>query len=180
VRTLIARACATTVMLLLLAPNGLAATVKLKDGRVVEGEIQGRVVQREIKASVRNGATYEITNGRDVVAIDEQGVHFAPVSELLMGTTTEQRRPLDDIEVIQLLLDPPAGLFPRTKGGANVLRFGPARRKEGDVTSTTPLLGTIRGDPGKRSLLPALEMVTREGPVTIQITEIMPFAPTQK
>ena len=174
-------ACSLAAGLLAIPCDLRAATVKLKEGRTLEGDIQGYVVQREMDPKVRNAAWYSVSKGADVTAIDEQGVHVAPGSDALFGKTTEQRRPLDDVEVLQLLVAPPKGFgMPKTRGGATLLRFGPAPRREGDVVSGTPLLGTFRIDQDKGQLSPSLEVLTSTGPIVVQITEVVAFTPSGK
>src|SRR5207248_895697 len=66
------------------------ATVKRKSGQVTSGEIKGLIVQGQTgdvsEGSLSgHGALYFVVEGKDIQAIDEEGVHYKRARYILVG-----------------------------------------------------------------------------------------------
>jgi hypothetical protein len=155
-------------------------TVKKKDGQVVEGKITGLLVQKgKVKIETdKDGAksysaTYVLTNGERIEAIDEKGVHSSWIMSL---TATEEGQPPTDLEVVKPG-EKTGPFFPRKGGKLFVTAFDFRPR----VPINESLLGSIRrrstvsGEQEAYSIVPEFEIVTKDGPVTIAVKDVIDF-----
>jgi hypothetical protein len=154
------------------------------DVQVVEGLITGLIVQ---KAPVKEApsekdptktmysGSYSLINGGEIDAIDEEGVHKQGRTIVLISVTQEGT-PFDDSDVLQTAVNMPEGAFfgAYTKAGGSVFRVGGTGKP---TTSTDTLLGEFRVDPGTKNgrLLPAVEVKSDTGPVTIPAKNFIAF-----
>jgi hypothetical protein len=139
----------------------LAATVKKKNGDVVEGTIQGLIVQREGK---QDSVTYVIRKGSDITAIDARGVILKKGSKMDRLTIYMEGKSAEEIEK----LGGSGGMVMRVSGEGKAL-IDPA-----------PLLGEYTGSISanqiKGAITPSIRVKTKEGIVTIPVAEIVEFA----
>ena len=173
---------------LLCAVAAQPATIKKKDGQIVEGKITGLVVQKdEVKeapsekdpAQKSYTVSYDLTNGSDITAIDEEGVHQEGRLVAFL-VATQGGSPPDDAEVVKTGVELPAGALSlgHLKGDGTVIRAGGQSRDKRRVKSGQ-LIGQYRVDPAskKGALDPTLEVATAGGAVRIPVEEIVSFKP---
>jgi WD40 repeat protein len=163
-----------------------AATIKKKNRQVVNGEIQGLIVQRENISASREGgkitysAKYQLVNGSEVSAIDEGGVHWT-TNKVSFFSVSQEDTPLDDVDVLETGMNtPPGSIFGGyTKAGGLVVAIGGRTLEEGG-TCSDKLLGEFRINPltKKGQIIPALELATANGTVKISVIEIVAFKKT--
>ncbi|MDQ5846002.1 MAG: hypothetical protein M3539_11990 [Acidobacteriota bacterium] len=159
----------------------LAATIKTKDGKIVNGEIRGMIVQKDEIESEKsaegtiNLVHYDMSNGEDIDAIDEQGVHH---SHLWLVTVSANGDLPDDLEVFKPGEKAGLGADRISSKGVKytvlVLDFRPR------VPSKLRLLGEFRSENGKDVVIPALHVTTKEGVVDIPVSDIVAFASDSK
>ena len=164
------------LIILWFCPGLFAATIKTKDGKIINGQIRGMIVQKgEVKLEKSNEGniyivSYDMSNGEDIEAIDEEGVRR---SHIWLVTVSAVGGLPDDLEVFK-----PGD---KTGIGANrvsakglkydVFAFDTSPR----VPSKEKLLGEFRQENGKDVVLPALHVTTKEGVVDIPISDIVTF-----
>ncbi len=97
-------------------------------------------------------------------------------STIVLLSVSQEGTPFDDIEVLQTGVDMPEGAFfgAFTKAGGSIIRIGGSGKP---TSSTDMLLGEFRVDPGTRKgrIIPALEITTDAGPVTIPVKNFITF-----
>jgi predicted porin len=173
---------------LLCAVAAQAATIKKKDGQIVEGKIVGLVVQKdeakEASSEKHPGqksytVSYDLTNGSDITAIDEEGVHQEGRLVAFL-VASQEGSPPDDADAVKTGVELPAGAFSlgQLKGDGTVIRAGGQSRDKRRVKSNR-LVGQYRVDPAtkKGTLEPSLEVATAGGTVKIPVEEIVGFKP---
>lgn len=170
--------------------SGPAANSKPPEGiKQVEGNIKGLIVQKgAVKESQSKDSppktsytvSYELTNGSEIAAIDEEGVHQDSDSILFLNVSQEGTAP-DDNEVLEAGMNiSDQGMMPilmaRTPGGGLVVRVA-GKSKLKQRTNTDALIGEYRLDPQtkKGRIIPALEVTTDGGIVTIPVQNIPKF-----
>ncbi|HLG15347.1 MAG TPA: hypothetical protein VJH03_12710 [Blastocatellia bacterium] len=150
------------VLLIALPVTALAASVKKKNGEVVEGKIQARIVQRQAK---EGSVSYVIRKGSDITAIDEQGVHFKKGSKVDDLTIFMEGKSATEIEALG------------GKGGFVLHITGETKEA---ATDSNPLLGEYRGDASRKEIkgviFSVINIQTKTGIVTIPVEEIVEFA----
>lgn len=180
------------------------ANVKRKDGQMVKGKLKGLLVLKgEVKQTegkARYNVVYEVVNAQDIDLINEEGVREPEGSLSLMVFADGEKIPPDDIEVLeaigkkesfgtirlerlpdtasmslkqtlQKLAMPSVESLSLKDGGMKV--FSGRNRKA--TVSTLKILGEFRISQGKGSIVPAMEVITENGVVTIPIQEIIAF-----
>ena len=171
-----------------LAAGGEAATVKKRDGSVVEGTISGLIVQKgQVEEGAGDGgkktftASYKLINGGDIAAIDEDGVHRKG-NTFAFATVTEKAAPLDDFVALETVANLARGQWMAyTATGGQVVALGGTTAGSGGA-DPTPVLGEYRkaGPGGKAQLLRSLEITTPQGTVSVSIADVVPFRPKAK
>ncbi len=176
-----ARALGAVLVILFMEVGLLAATIKTKDGKIIQGQIRGMIVQKdEIKLEKSAEGTihtvgYLMSNGEDIDAIDEEGVHR---SHIWLITVSAVGGLPTDIEVFK----------PGAKTGLMANRVSAKGLKydvfafdfSPRVPSKEKLLGEFRSDKGKDVAIPALHVTTNEGAVVIRVADIVAFKPETK
>ena len=159
------------------------ATIKKKDGEVIKGEIKGTVVQGEsgpVSTGSRTGygALYYTPKGEQIEAIDEEGVHYRVSGRRVRFVNIGQKDKINDSEAagVAVAMDGegssnPVFDYSISHGMAAVLC------DVLEVTSPTRLkiLGEYRKDGKLGKIIPALEVATAKGMVSIPIEEIVEF-----
>ena len=168
-----ARAFGVVLIILCLESGLLAATIKTKGGKIVNGQIRGMIVQKgEVQLEKLTEGTlhyvpYYMSNGEDIDAIDEEGVHR---SHLWLVTASAIGGLPDDLEVFKS--GEKTGDRVSAKGlKYNVFAFDFSPR----VPSKEKLLGEFRSENGKDVVIPALHVTTKEGVVDIPVADIVAF-----
>lgn len=183
--------------------QAFASKIKKKNGQVVEGEISGVIVQKELKKTNEgHSARYYPINGADIEAIDEGGVHLIKGSPSVMYEVGPTDKLPSDIEVLQLAMsegpmrEDPLGVRTDRATGVTVKAI---RENEVDIKSffskslnaysgftikhagersisRGALLSTARMEKAEMvSLNPALQIKTDKGVVTVPLGEIIGF-----
>jgi hypothetical protein len=180
---------------LLLALLGLpcllpAATIKKKDGQVVEGSVSGLIVQAKKpekrpneKGPVRHiDRDYYLTRGENITAIDENGVQQNGDREVVSvmcgyrGSPSQCAMPKAiEADILTKTRDWELGSA-RMTAGLGVLRMNDSSARSGPA-DLTPLLGELRVDPKtqKGRVIPAVEVTTPAGVVVIPLSDIAAF-----
>ena len=170
------RALGVVLIILCTEVGLLAATIKTKDGRILHGKIRGMIVQKgEVKSEKSDEGTlytvhYDMSNGEDIEAIDEEGVHH---SHLWLVTASAIGGLPDDLEVFK----------PGEKTGLGADRVSAKGLKytvlaidfKPRVPSKEKLLGEVRTENGKDVIVRALHVTTKEGVIEIPVTDIVAF-----
>jgi len=164
-----------------------ASNKALEGVKLVEGNIRGLIVQKgDVKESQSKDnpskksytVTYQLTNGSEISAIDEAGVHLD--SDKILSVIVTQEGALPDDEVLGMSLSEGAMALPvfmaRTSAGGLVVRIN-GKAKTRRRTSAAALLGEYRLDPVamKPRVIPHLEVSTLSGTVTIPVQDMVTF-----
>jgi len=160
------------------ATQSPATTIKRKGGQVTRGEIKGLIVQGQTgdvsEGSLSgHGALYFVVEGKDIEAIDEEGIHYKRARYILVG----QKGTPDPIEILETYVKFTNGdmMASLTYSG----RHDGASVQVDSIETTAPvrlkLLGEFRMEDSKRKLIPALEINTGKGVVSIPVEEIVEF-----
>jgi hypothetical protein len=143
--------------------------IKLKNGDVIQGKIRGRLAA-EVKA-----VNYSILNGKDIDRIDEKGISTREGAKIIDAFTPASASPPSTMEVLEAMVKAPAPGFALVdlKQGARVSII--AFTEDAKKTIRGVVLGEIRADPKTKGweLIPALEIVTSNGTVTISVDKIV-------
>src|SRR5207244_3368901 len=105
-----------------------AATIKKKNGEVVEGTISGLIVQKgEVKKSTEDSevkftATYYITNGSEIEAINEKGLTRVSDKDAFAVVTEKGAPPDDNVALRGIVNIPSMALFGSTETGGEIVR----------------------------------------------------------
>lgn len=171
-----ARAFGVVLIILCLEGGLFAATIKTKDGKIISGQIRGMIVQKgEVKTDKSAEGTiysveYDMSNGEDIEAIDEEGVHRSHLWSV--GVNATGGLPTN-LEVFK----------PGEKTGLGANRVSAKGLKYNvfaldyspRVPSKAKLLGEFRTENGKDVIIPALHVTTKEGVVDIPVADIVAF-----
>ncbi|MGQ0763048.1 MAG: hypothetical protein ACT4OT_13685 [Acidobacteriota bacterium] len=142
----------------------LAATLKKKNGEVIEGTIQGLIVQRDARES---SVKYVIRKGSDVVAIDERGVVVKKGAKMDILSIYIEGKSADEIERL---------------GGAGglVLRMSGEGK---DTVDPLPLLGEYTGNLNNREIKGAvvnsIRIKTKDRILTVLVSDLIEFGKTE-
>ncbi len=171
-----ARTFASVLVLVSLAGTALSATIKTKDGKIITGQIRGMIVQKgEAKLEksdegIIHIVNYHMSNGEDIVSIDDEGVHRSHIWLITVSATGGLP---DDLEVFKPGEKTGLGANRVSATGLkyNVFVFDTSPR----IPSKLKLLGEFRNESGKDVVIPALCVTTKDGVVEIPILDIVAF-----
>ncbi len=162
----------------------IAAKVKKKTGEVVEGDIKGTVVLWE-HVSDGNPTAFAV-EGKHVRAIDENGLR-AVSGKCLVVFGKEVTNPAEVLLMVQRLKDRKMGplemfTIELPSGGLVIVLHKP-----GDDPITAKLLGELRmekmSQPGENkspTIVPALEIRTEKGTVSVPVGDIVESSQQKK
>jgi hypothetical protein len=168
-----------------------ATTVKKKDGQTLEGEIKGVIVQKGSLdkyegASTKAYFSYNVIQGRDITLIDEHGIHLAEGSKFLYvlvdGATPPNNQ--EDIEALYLANHEKEIISLSSGGSTNIVFTLPDSKRKmvptylpaTELGASDKLVGELRLEKKwKGKIIPAIEIVTKDGMATIPVTEIIDF-----
>lgn len=173
------------MLCLFVATPLLAATIKKKDGQVLEGEIKGLLVVKSNLTVPGDETTpiYYLMNGKDISVIDEEGVHLREGSPGGSATVTASGvRPTDE-EVLATVTPTDKevrGLtFLSLPNGGEVLLLAYPESIDGKPTQarthTGNLLGTVLFEGDIRKNLPFIQVTTRSGLVLLATEDVVEF-----
>jgi len=178
------------ILTVVLAPASFAGFVKKKDGQILQGSINGLIVLASEERSVKEGEkvrylqVHIIEQGKDVLSLDEDGVQLAAGSEMvicsLSSTVAGKAGKLSDLGVrltmahmLSDMLDGPRTFEPNAddpdKGQWKITIMTGVQQAKAKSHGALKLLGELRN--GK--IIPALEVVTAGGTVTIPVDDIV-------
>ncbi len=184
---------ALIVAVLLFAVSGDAATIKKKDGQIVEGTIISRMIvlkrleqspSKDNPANMVYSVTYWLLPGKDIQVIDEDGVHMTkdrdPAVAVILLVASQTGTPPDEGVVLV------EGLAFR--GGEKVnfqkqwekpdmflaRRVAPLNLNP-DHVFTDPLAGPVNGTPTTYWIDPGIRVKTKQGEINIPVSEIVDF-----
>ena len=196
-----------TILLCALASVPVFATkIKKRDGQIVEGVIKGVIVQRETsKTNEGYFAKYYPLNGKDIDAVDEDGLHLTKGSPSIVYEVGPEKKLPADVEILQMAMtdingDYPIGVRVNPDTGVTVIHVGGGefdvksffansindytvfKIKRGPDRAISPgqLLSTVRMEKGKMTgINPVLEVNTSQGAVVIPLNQIVDFKGNQ-
>jgi len=196
----------------LISNSAFAAKIKKRNGEVIEGKIRGLVALKILDVKIQVGsiqnkpyrASYVITKGADITAIDENGLQIS--DEFGSGYCTfivaGNDKPLDDLAIVRYanyqrqetarygsgsstglgdLSDGTAIFFIegiKIKGIEAFIKIKGieiAKNLPGLLQANVQLLGEFRTDKKVDKIIPALEIKTKGGNVTISVEELVEF-----
>jgi hypothetical protein len=171
------RLLSALLIILFIASQALAATVKKKNGQLVKGEITGRIVQKgkteKIESRYKYSDVFNVIEGKGIDTIDERGVN--PIK----GTTFSiilyyysDETPPEDTWVLDLaegFLAMGSDVSMNIKGDLLGIK-----RAEGK-NLIDPLLGELVREEKTVRVLPALKVKTDKGMVEIPISDVARF-----
>lgn len=157
----------------------LAAKIKKKDGKVMDGTVRGLVIQKG-KHATENTVTYSVIKGDYIEFIDERGVTLRPGSSFLY-VVTRQKEIADygeiEAEIVGVLIGffdgmrEDSGFVARVGvGGGVVGSYVEAKELNGNDV----LLGTHGVEQKKHKIIPSLEIMTT-GSISIPVADIVAF-----
>ena len=165
------------------------ATIKKRNGDVIEGTVQGFVALKGKKPLVENGkgtndatkysTTYWIVKGEEIVRIDEAGVQRKSdgVEAFAMGTRDGSLP--EDLVVLDAAFDnnaPMPMLFPTRDASTWAVIARNGKSKQGNTLSDSLIGEYKRGKDSKQGeIIPALQVSTASGIVKISIADIVAF-----
>ena len=156
------------------------ATIKKKNGKVIEGTISGLIIQKgKVEKSTENSkieftVSYYLTNGNEIESINEEGVTRVS-DKVVSAVVTEKGVPPNDNVALKGIVDMPSeAMFGSTKTGGTIILIA-GRSKELRGTNAETLLGEFRSVTGGGKLIPAIKIMTANGTITIPIKEIVAF-----
>ena len=145
----------------------------------VEGEIKGQIVQRSSgQEKTKEGKyiyTYFVAEGKDIEMIDENGLYKRAGTNLVVLAANLEKADVTDLELLQTGMATKATTAPSLKlpSGGTVGHFTLRTEKQAPVPMK--LLGEFRPGQDKGQLIPALEVSTDQGVVTIPVDQLIPF-----
>ena len=149
------------------------AVIKKANGQLVRGDIQGTVLQMELRhpESGHYAGLYVKVPGEAILSIDERGVRRSDSSRFRSLLLTQK----DSIRNLELLT-----AWPERNGLFQYAMAHQASFQEG-VTTLNPhpalLAGELRFLDARADIVPAIRVKTAQGFVTIPIVEIIAFKP---
>jgi len=151
-----------------------------KDAERVEGEITGPIVRGSEGAheKTKEGKyiyTFMVTDGKDIEMIDSSGMYEVVGTHLTVLAANLDKPDIDDLEVLQTGMASKATTATGLKlpSGGTMGRFVFKTQKQ--APGTLKLRGEFRSDQNKGQLLPALQVKTDHGVVSIPVDQIIPF-----
>lgn len=183
----------------LLAAAEPVSSIKTKDGRVITGEITGRLVLTEAPDVV-------VVHGKDIIRIDEEGVHVRPAAMVIFGgmsklSNAEAYKSTTAIEVLRAVLplaekdkaeEPPENvsilrlaLSGQGEGpgfGSTALRGGRAYFYKGQPSRPLkqPLIGELAEVGGVLSVRPVFKVMVGTSSTAIQVDSLASPNPQAK
>ena len=156
------------------------ATVKRSSGPVLKGAIVGIVVQGEAapsKTGTGYGGLYYVAKGEQIEAIDEDGIHFRSGTRLRY-VSIGQKKEINVTDVVRMAVDFDkdfmAGLEYSKK---NDMAAVSADYMDTKAPTKLKLIGTYRRDGQADEIIPAVEIATTSGKITVPVADIVPFRP---
>jgi hypothetical protein len=177
-----------TLAIITLSVNipAVASTVKTKDGRTLEGQIEGLVFLKvgwpvaEISQSgVRyyDKPRYYIVEPEDIIAVDEKGTRLSGRSFVRRLDCDRGNSPLEDKEVVAYILDhfklDEDDEIESMNGGAPC--YAEAYEIYLHLLPTAKILGRFVPKEGKLRFLPNLKITTSKGISEIPVADIIEF-----
>jgi hypothetical protein len=158
-----------------------AAVIKTKDGKTIEGQIRGMIVQKgELKIEKSDEGpihivSYDMSNGEDIQSIEELGVHRSHIWQITVSAVGGLP---DDLDVFKPGEKTGLAANRVTAAGLkyNIFVFDFAPR----VPSTLKLLGEFRNENGKDVIIPSLHVTTKDGAVDIPVADLVTFKDAPK
>jgi hypothetical protein len=155
----------------------LTADVKLRTGEIIHGEIRGRIVLKKTNKhdpKVKDGVTYILFQGRDVVAIDEIGVRLK--GHVTVASISSES-PVSDVEALSYFGEDGGGFLNSGNGSHNAFSTGTKHDKiwdpfykaaldpyvRNETKGTRFILGSgfaLLGEFDGEQILPSLEVTT--------------------
>lgn len=170
------KAIVTLGLLACLAIESSAASIKRRDGSIVTGRIQGKVLLRGV--SVEQGVVgYDVISGASITSINESGVHLSPGSTSIL-VAFEQSPPKDDLGNLSF-----AKLFLSSidAGTHMVATHSTLGKMAVGINASRILSDTLLGeyieskdDPGVK-ITPGLRVATPRGVVQVPVDSIVEF-----
>ena len=178
------------ILTLALAPASFAGFVKKKDGQILQGSVKGSIVLAAEERSAKKGENVSyvqvhiLEQGKDVLSLDEDGVQLAAGSEVVVvsmssivsgkpGKFSDLGERLTVAQMFSLMIDRPQTLVSNAgdpdKGQWELTVLKGVQEKKVKSPGALKLLGEFRN--GK--IIPALEVVTAGGTVTIPVDDIV-------
>lgn len=151
-----------------------------KDAERVEGQITGPIVQGSVgpREKTKEGKyiyALMVTDGKDIEMIDSNGTYQSVGSNITVLAANLDKPDIADLEFLQTGMASKAttasGL--RLPSGGTMARvvFKTGKQSPG----TLKLMGEFRSDQNNGQLLPALQINTDHGVVTIPVDQLIPF-----
>jgi hypothetical protein len=165
------------LIILFIASQALAATVKKKNGQLVRGEITGRIVQKgkteKIESRYKYSIVFNVIEGKGIDTIDERGVNpIKGTSFPIILYYYSDETPPEDTWVLDLaegFLAMGSDVSMNIKGDL----LGITRAEGKNLID--PLLGELVREEKTVRVLPALRVKTDKGMVEIPISDIARF-----
>lgn len=162
------------LIVILSVTNTLAATIKVRTGTTVSGDISGWVVLKREVTEPDKGFAYLLVEGKNVSAIDELGVHLvkdSPVRALFVAGSDLK----DDFSALGV-----AHRMAKAFGGqinARLNAGGGCCVISTLYTDVLPdlLLGEFRGDSANAQIIPSLEITTAGAKSLLPVADVVPF-----
>lgn len=165
------RGIALCSVLVLLPTQVGAATIVLKDGKTVEGEIRGNIALNAGKSG------YLLVDGGDILRIDELGLHLRAGTRA--GNCIGVPESVPAVEVLEQIAEySKYGFYMTIFQGKKVPITGLVATVE--TVYSGRLLGEFRLAQGKGQLLTILSVTTQAGPVQVKLAELVPFSQPPK
>jgi len=163
------------------ADQSTLTTIKLSNGEVVEGQINGLIVLKEWLRKSETGAKetftieYTLIDGKGIEAIDSEGVHLGSNSTLDFISCSQENRPPDDLEALQKGMSLASGAMKFDVFSKGSTLFHTDVKTGNRSVKTGELLGEFRMKDPPEKLIPAIEITTEKGVVKVPVKEIVAF-----
>jgi hypothetical protein len=183
------RALFDAVLVIVLFGSAQAATIKMKDGTSVSGDIVGTVVQKgqikeadsaDTKGKKAYNVSYYLVEGSDVSTIDEEGLAERGQPFRVFGAVRDEKAPVD-AEVIEDGISAAEGAmlaFAGEKGDTKVMRM--SLRNTTKQPHAEQVVGSYYVDPAthKGKFMPYLQVRVADGKVIrVQTSDVVVFKP---
>lgn len=158
------RIIALTLLCLLFPQTTFSAEIKKRNGQVIEGDIEGTLVQKGKGWQLKEGRnlehaySYMIVNGKGIESIDETGIRTSKDGMYLLWTISARNRALSDAEVFRLVkshlekggFDPSGFNYSQLANDTQHITIAyPAHKKDRGVVVAAPIIiGAVGGDRG--------------------------------
>jgi hypothetical protein len=158
----------------------LAAKIKKKDGKAIDGTVRGLVIQKG-KHATENTVTYSVIKGDYIELIDERGVNLKPGSSFLY-VVTRQKEIADysetEAEIVGVLIGffdgmrEDSGFVARVGvGGGVVGSYVEAK----ELNAKDVLLGIHGVEQKKHKIISSLEIQATTGSISVPVIDIVAF-----